>query len=1560
MQFSALNSDSNLDRTSNEELPSASEAVSSTREAIESEAFKSYYRGLTLQQEGQLEEAREVLSSVLSSTYLAYSLQETDKKISSELLKGKAAKLKLASLRNLSCIAEKRQSWRECMSSCGQALDIDDTDTMLWYRLGRVSLQVLELEISAYALNQTVSRAPYLSPARKSLISVLYAIYRYDDCLQQCSELLRVCPRSQLGADYANWILKSLPYTDAPKTWPMDSLLQKLHAVSSADLDASPHLQHGNDLRLKQRLAYPVNPPLEAWSPLSRLSSLCWTDLGAYLLSAFREAEGARCTLRPCRVLGDDGELAQEDVPQSSRGEEAERKSGKRRAPDLFEDTPGLKRRSLRSSQQDARDSEGLDRELSDLVSSFFAPRWDYFQRPHCMSEHPFRPKKLSPPPVDPKLLLRSVSSVEGEEDKVRQFLRSHNLSPICSLLLRYLETSSQLFMLSWSPSPAHRLHNILSQIYLICHGRFMSLPNLPSDPSLSAHQDTAYVVLMFIEAMVYQHIPSHSDPDPLLSLKVLEAAHFLEQVCYSPLLPSRYWYTFFLRSAWSLSLLSEHRGLLDKQLTLLDHALQALDLYNLQQESVLTADSLSDSSSNLDGFSLEYPPDDLAVLHPNIHTVINKGLLQAAADKAMTANSIDRGILFDYYLKRDTQLLIDSIKPFVATSPNPSFGFLLVPMEMTSETDIKPNLLQVALECIISSEMEDSEAIPLLNKILSKQVLSISDSLDMTTDSNSDELETELVTLGDVISVFVCKHKQSVLTLIGSADCVAFIWSLLRILQFYWDIRASSMRKLIPISPTITLLFSCIQKHTQSADQSADCATQNSIHSVSTSESLTESSERRVLLAQRSLARVNPALGFLFECHELFGGDHFCCSHQAMLLHLLLEETSGTLETLRAEEMCLRELLESELTQILFCLFGYPSKRCRALRLSEHREYDEFLPSFHWPSCYIMLSNLFPSSLPTFDDNRSTGISSDLTIVCKRLADQLPYREYTVISQEALETFILSEADSFPEEFEARLSSHEAECLAMAYYVIADDFLKSHSNKAVDFYTRHLLFYPKHPDSWAGLTLAYFRKLKYSLGDRTVTDSSLYVSEVRECMQCVSRCFRQANRLYPSHSQLLERYGHFCFQVNSFWQHISHYTTVALSVPDTRTELKSSLSVFQKALDFDTQIAEPWLYHYLLAKLKRKLLHPLEECLSHLVSSARILHTDGACYPEHVDCNSPRTAIQAIEVHYVIHSMFVKSLFRDKMTAVPGVEAALSSLREVSPLSQAPVPDTAITQCILEKRNSILQVLNIHQDITWHHSLEDRFISVLVESIHGLLVCLTRFPSHYKSHYRLTKTLWGLSPEVFYGAVKSLLVGPVSSTDVRNDKQLPLFNLKSNLFSNMWVYDKSWDIERSGSFVYHMYRHVSLLFSFLSYRHSAEALLSTLSLLKLKPDPAKMYLREYERVQLYQAGLVITSQTLESVYSLGLLGAKPLHLLKACFILHSFVLKSSLANAVRDQLVERLGALLLKYYQLHKGEGEHSLTKVLAYCANLTSLSEQTPHAKKPKQLKPKPLSTP
>ena len=1582
MQFSALNSDSNPNDEGCSHIP---KPVSPTREAIESEAFRIYYSALSLQQQDRLSEARELLISVLKSAYLTYSLQHTGEKISSELLKGKAAKLKLASISNLACIAEKQKCLTECISWCEQALNIDDTDTMLWYRLGRVSLTVLELELSAYSLMKTLSLASYLSPARKSLISVLYALYRYDECLIQCSELLSIAPLSQLAKDYANWVLKSQLYLDPPKTKPINSLQQELYTVRLSELEQSPHLLYGRELRHKQNLAYPMVPVLEEWTPACQLSSPHWLGLGVYLLSVFREAEAERATLRPCKILKEDGELPPvEETAVKSKGEEVEKKVSKRRGSELCYEIPGTKRRSLRSSQPESRDREVLNKDMSILVSHFFAPRWDYFQPTHCMSAHPSNSKKVSPPVLlDSKLLLKSQPSIEGEEDKVNTFLHTNNLLTITRILPRYLETSSQLFLHHWTHPSTHKIHTVISQMYLICHDRFFALPDIRTLTSyLPSHLDIAYVVLMFIELMVDQYLPtpsSQSDTDPLLSATVLEAAFFLEQVCYSSVIPSKNWHAFFLRSSWSLSLLSEHRGLIDKQTALLDHALQTLDLYNVSQETAASQDYNSDSSSNHDGFSLDYPPDELIVTHPNINTVINRSIIQEAAVKAITSNSLDRKIIFDYYLREKYEPLLLSVKPFLSDSPNCPFQFLLQPIGLQIDCSLVPNLVQATLECIINLQMEETEYLPLLTQILSKLVISISEDIDSISEvSNTVQLETELNTLSDVMDILVNKHKSKELPVTDSLDTVGLIWNLLRILEFFWDIRTDSMRKLIPISPAICLLYHYIHKCNYKVDLTAHDVTESQTADVDNSTPLSSATKpltdnkkkKRVLLVQKRLNHIYPGLSFLLECHDLFGSENLCCSNHAVLLHLLLRETSNTLHVLSVEDSCLRECLENELTQILFCLFGYPVKKYRALGLSEHRESDEDMPSFHWPSCYLMLLNLSPSSLPTFDDNKSTGVSPDLITVCKRLADQLPYEEHTVISQEVLESFIRSESDTFPEQFESSSLSREAECLAIAYYVIADDFLKSHSERAIDFYTKYLLFYPKHPDSWAGLTLANFRKLQYLLKDRTFTDLSVFVSEVTDCMLRVSRGFKQVNRLYPSHSQLLERYGHFCYQVNSFWRHLSylqstpHHHLVSFTIRDTQLELKQSLSVFQKALDFETHVAEPWLYHYLLAKIKKKLSYPWEECFSHLVSSSRILHSEGVAYPDNIDCNTPGSAIEAIEVHYVIHSMFIHALLSDKMTAVPAIENALLALKEVTPLSSTPPLDSAITKCIHENSFKILQTLDIHQVITWHASLENRFISVLIECIHGLLVCLARFPTHYKSHYRLVKTLWDLSPEIFYTTVKSLLIGPIFPEYIKNEKQLPLFNLKTNLFANMWAYDKSYDIDRPGSFVYHMYRHVSLLFSFLSYRNSAEAFLSALSLLKLKPDFARTYLRECERVHLYHAGLFMTSQALEYMYSQRMMmgTSKPLNLLKASYILHSFVTKSLLLSAIRDPLLERLSVILRNFFHLYRGPppqgDEYSFSIILNTCSQLTTVSavtDQVQHPKKPKPIKPK-----
>ena len=1569
MQFSALNSDSSPNPLSPHGTSHPGIAEICTKEALESEAFKLYYRGLSLQQDGQLGGAMEALLSVLDSPYLTHHLQDAGKKVSSELLKGKACKLKFFALRNLACICEQKQAWQECISRCEEALQIDDTDGMLWYRLGRVSLRLFELELCAFALSEALTRSPHLTPARKSLIPVLYAIYRYDECLAHCSLLLSRTPHSQLAADYASWILKSQPFTDPPDSKPIKAIFSRLHSLDLSSLEESPHLREGGRLRAEHRLAFPAAPELEQWQPETAIAAHSWLELGLFLLGLLREADGAGKSLHPCLLLRGDAESPELEDQTDARGEEGEKKPHRRRGTECFDFIPAAKRRSLRSSQQPPPEegSRRLSKDINDLVAEFIASRWPYFSQPHWMTSHPSSPHKSPLTPPDPRLLLRLQPPLEREKEKVSLFLRSHNLSPVCSLLPRFLEASAQLSLLAWPE--AGKLQSVVSQVYLACHGRFLSLPDQLSACKL----DTAYVVLMFVEIAAQQNC---SHPDAALCQEVLEAAHFLERVCFSPTVPCKQWYGFFLRSCWSLALLSQHRSLLDKQLALLRYALQLFDLYTEMPESDAILASSQDSnlsdSSNLDGFSLEYPPDELTVLHPNLHTVISRGLVQERIQKVMTSHSIDREILFDYFLRGENKSLIGSIRPFVSNSSNAPFSFLLAPLQTPTDSGLAVNLVLLSLECIRSSE--DGAGLPLCLDILSSLVVSISDRIDSTQDASTG-LEAELSTLTDVTELFVFREKRGELKFDSSSQFEGFVWCLLRILQFYWEVQSSSVKRLLPLSPVICLLFHSIKLHDRlSRPDSHDDVTSDSTPKtelqmgtetpslpLSPSARAPDPTEKRSLLAQSKLNSLNPGLCFLFECHELFGSARHCCLQQGQLLHLLLQETSRALLGLGRDEgcTCVREMLQAELTQILFCLFGYPAKRFRSLGLSEHRESEECLPVFHWPSCYLMLTHLCPSSLPPFDDNKSIGVSPDLIILCKRIAEHLPYQQHTGISPQQLDAFIESESDSFPAEFTVSPSSHEALCISRVYYVIADDFLKSHSSRAIEFYSRHLLFHPTHPDSWAGLTLANFRKFQYSLDERKQYSSASYVREIRDAIVRVSKCFKQANRLYPSHSQLLERFGHFCYQINSFWRHLSNSLILPETgrvygelphPPNTDLELEQSLSVFQKALDFESHFAEPWLHHYLLAKIKMKLGRSLEECFSHLATSARTLHADRAAYPEHVDCNSANYACEAIEVHYLIHSYFIKYLLGDRPGALECVERGLLALKEVSPLSSSPPHDTSIELFMQTHKSQILEALGHSPPPT----RGERFMGALVGSIRGLLVCLARFPTHYKPQYRLAKTLWDISPEIFCDIVKSLLIGPIPFNDFKNEKLLPLFNLRSNLFSNMWAL-KSYDINRPGSFVYHMYRHVTLLYSVLAHRHSVEALISLLSLLKVKPEFAKTYLREYERVQLYHTGLLITFRVLEAVSSPDPIATsvKPLNLLKVGYILRNFSLKSSLPVQVREEMEGKLGPILLSLYKTYKGSPaeEYSLDKVLSFCAQHTNVStpgEQGQHLKK------------
>ncbi|KAJ7309748.1 hypothetical protein JRQ81_007813 [Phrynocephalus forsythii] len=149
--------------------------------------------------------------------------------------------------------------------------------------------------------------------------------------------------------------------------------------------------------------------------------------------------------------------------------------------------------------------------------------------------------------------------------------------------------------------------------------------------------------------------------------------------------------------------------------------------------------------------------------------------------------------------------------------------------------------------------------------------------------------------------------------------------------------------------------------------------------------------------------------------------------------------------------------------------------------------------------------------------------------------------------------------------------------------------------------------------------------------------------------------------------------------------------------------------------------------------------------------------------------------------------------------------------------------------------------------------------------------LCLSRFPQHYKSLYRLAY-LYAYSPthkhlpwarDVLLGAGGGGLPWPQL-------KHMPAQGLfcernKTNFFNGIWRIPVD-EIDRPGSFASHMNRSIVLLLDVLSQLKDHHTLLKVSSMLQRTPDQGKKYLRDADRQVLAQRAFVLTVLVLEDM----------------------------------------------------------------------------------------------
>ncbi|KAM6155714.1 calcineurin-binding protein cabin-1 [Rhynchocyon petersi] len=164
----------------------------------------------------------------------------------------------------------------------------------------------------------------------------------------------------------------------------------------------------------------------------------------------------------------------------------------------------------------------------------------------------------------------------------------------------------------------------------------------------------------------------------------------------------------------------------------------------------------------------------------------------------------------------------------------------------------------------------------------------------------------------------------------------------------------------------------------------------------------------------------------------------------------------------------------------------------------------------------------------------------------------------------------------------------------------------------------------------------------------------------------------------------------------------------------------------------------------------------------------------------------------------------------------------------------------------------------------------EERRQFLTEQCIAALHLCLSRFPQHYKSLYRLAFLYTYSKTHRNLQWARDVLLG--SSIPWQQLQHMPAQGLfcernKTNFFNGIWRIPVD-EIDRPGSFAWHMNRSIVLLLKVLAQLRDHSTLLKVSSMLQRTPDQGKKYLRDADRQVLAQRAFILTVKVLEDTLS--------------------------------------------------------------------------------------------
>lgn len=197
--------------------------------------------------------------------------------------------LKYSCFKNIGVIQAQLGNYEDAIENYWEATNLDDTDVMLWYRMGTLATKTYNLELACSSFKYGLKCNPNHWPCLDSIITTLYAVPDYMTCLLYISMALERDPSYIKGLAFREKIFKDIPS------------FEECYKVYNSEWELDPPLDIEYDHVIGDKLLAEARDLAEKWAEACRpefclkplptltlnkpVSEYTWLNLGESLIN---------------------------------------------------------------------------------------------------------------------------------------------------------------------------------------------------------------------------------------------------------------------------------------------------------------------------------------------------------------------------------------------------------------------------------------------------------------------------------------------------------------------------------------------------------------------------------------------------------------------------------------------------------------------------------------------------------------------------------------------------------------------------------------------------------------------------------------------------------------------------------------------------------------------------------------------------------------------------------------------------------------------------------------------------------------------------------------------------------------------------------------------------------------------------------------------------------------------------------------------------------------------------------------------------------------------------